>query len=99
MNDAHMPLHTLVEVNGCNYLTASQICVMFRIGKTTLHRWVTDGEFPRPICVGKRSMRWAPRQVQAYIAEKNALAAGLGEKRSRGRPRTSMPGIHIASSH
>jgi len=97
MNNANILPHTLTEVSGCTYLTASQIRTMFKIGKTTLHRWVIEGEFPRPICVGKRSMRWLSSQVEAYIAAKSAPVVTQEQKRSRGRPRTPMPDFYIAS--
>lgn len=99
MNNDRIPMLTFAEVKECRYLTAGQIRTMFKIGKTTLHRWVNEGEFPRPICVGKRSMRWPSSQVEAYITAKSAPAVTLEQKRPQGRPRTSISDVYISSGY
>ena len=40
------------------YLTYHEICSLLRIGKTTWYAGIADGLYPKPVFLGKRSVRW-----------------------------------------
>lgn len=44
--------------------------VLFKLGvtKSTLHRWIADGHFPRPTPISARSRRWPEAVVDDWIA-------------------------------
>ena len=47
------------------------------IGKTTLYRWIEEGEFPKPLRVGgdsSRTIGWLESDVDAYLQAKRQEA-------------------------
>ena len=53
---------------------------MVRMSRSTLYEAMAAGEFPRPIRVGKRSVRWKEDEVLAWL-----------ESRERGGPPPAEP--------
>ena len=41
------------------------------VSKATLHRWVRDGQFPRPIRLGVRAVAWRAEEIEAWLASRN----------------------------
>lgn len=52
----------------CRLLTRREVLAMTRMSKSTLHRKVADGGFPRPIRTGPRMVRWWLCEVMAWLA-------------------------------
>ena len=52
-------------------------------GRSTLYRMMRAGEFPAPIKIGPRAVRWSAREVAEWLAS---------------RPRSSGDGIYRARS-
>lgn len=55
-------------------LTLADICAWWRIDRTTLHRWRSAADFPKPIVIGS-SMRWERAELQTYLAARRAASA------------------------
>ena len=49
-------------------ITRREVQTRLGITKSTLYRWMLAGEFPRPISVGPRSVRWPESEVAAWVA-------------------------------
>ena len=60
-------------------LRPDDVARTLRVGKRTLERWLSSGQFPRPdIKAGKRISLWRPGTVQAWIesrSEKTRMSA------------------------
>jgi len=44
----------------------------YQVTRNTIDRWVSDGEFPKPIWLSKRTQRWRLKDIQEYEAQINA---------------------------
>ena len=40
------------------------------LGRSTIYRWMSEGNFPKPVQLGGYSVAWAEDQVEAWIANK-----------------------------
>ena len=52
----------------CRLLTRRDVLELVQMSKSTLHRKVARGEFPRPIRTGLRMVRWWLCEVMAWLA-------------------------------
>jgi prophage regulatory protein len=43
--------------------------------KSSIYKFMQRGEFPRPVVLGRRSVRWRACDVHAWIAERSSVAA------------------------
>jgi prophage regulatory protein len=42
------------------------------VARATLHRWVADGRFPKPVKLGPGVSAWRVEDVRAWIARQSA---------------------------
>lgn len=49
------------------FVTSSEICRILRISKPSLLKSVASGQFPKPIVVGKKSLRFNRNEVLAFL--------------------------------
>ena len=63
------PAHEPGTADACeSLLRPCDVARTLNIGKRTLERWLSSGQFPRPdIKAGKKISLWRPRTVQAWI--------------------------------
>ncbi|MEW6647828.1 MAG: AlpA family phage regulatory protein [Pseudomonadota bacterium] len=59
----HNPSHT--------YISDRQIAERFSISRSTLWRWVAQGNFPAPFHLSPGCTRWRLSCVEAWEAERN----------------------------
>lgn len=52
-------------------LTSDELLKQFRISRTTLFRWVKAGEFPEPIKIGRRSIRWRADEIDEFLKSRS----------------------------
>lgn len=45
------------------------------IPKSTLYPWIRNGEFPKPLKIGKRAVGWTEETINNWILEKQAKEA------------------------
>jgi prophage regulatory protein len=54
-------------------LTKNEVRSLFgNIGKTTLHRWINEGRFPRPVSIGPNRVGWVQSELDAFISKLQA---------------------------
>ena len=46
-------------------LTAEQTAEALQVAVQTLRRWVANGEFPPPVRIGRRIIRWRRADIEA----------------------------------
>jgi predicted DNA-binding transcriptional regulator AlpA len=67
-----------IERPGCQLLAVNQLAAMLGIHERTCWRLAAmaeagQGDFPRPLRIGPKTIRWRLSDVEAYLA---ALASG-----------------------
>ena len=55
--------------------------VMTAMSTSTLYDAMARGAFPRPVRIGKRSVRWKAHEVQAWIESRPRALGALAEAR------------------
>ena len=56
-------------------LTARETAAVLTIHVVSLHRWVAEGRFPKPIRIGRSRIAWRRSVVDGWINERAAGAA------------------------
>ena len=51
-------------------LTRSEVESRVGLGRSTIYRAMRAGQFPEPIRVGPRAVRWPENEIEAWIAER-----------------------------
>lgn len=51
-------------------LRLSEVREQTGLAKSTIYKYVGTGMFPRPICLGGRSVGWIRSEVHAWLQEK-----------------------------
>ncbi len=51
--------------------TQEQVAELFGVTVRTIHRWVHQGDFPAPIRIHRRWVRWTPKQINAFLDSKS----------------------------
>ena len=51
-------------------LTLRQVMKMTGLGKSSIYKLMSQGQFPRPVRVGNRAVRWVEHEVWAYICSR-----------------------------
>ena len=56
-------------------LTTNDLCRIFQVNRSTVHRWVSTGELPKPLVLGPRSPRWTQEQITNFMESNVAREA------------------------
>ena len=51
-------------------LTRREVESLCRIGRSALYRNMRQGDFPLPIKIGPRAVRWRESEIEAYLASR-----------------------------
>ena len=51
-------------------LTLREVCEMTGLSRSSIYAMMAAGEFPRPIRIGARAVRWYENEVRAFIASR-----------------------------
>ena len=54
------------------------------IARSTLYQLMRAGEFPLPLKIGPRAVRWSQREIEEWVEER-PRARGWGENGAEGR--------------
>jgi len=65
-----------------NLLTRQQVSARCALSRMTIYRLMRSGEFPTPIRIGQRAVRWQSTEIDEWLAS---------------RPRSHGDGVHRAS--
>ena len=52
-----------MNVNDCRLMTRNEILTLVQISRSTLRSMVDVGNFPSPVRVGRRAVRWRAQDV------------------------------------
>src|SRR5690606_27544961 len=44
----------------------SEVCELIGVSRTTIYRWMTEGEFPQPVRLSKYAVRWRIDDVESW---------------------------------
>lgn len=77
-----MPNHTIYRLPAVINRTG--------LSRSTVYNLISDGEFPAPVRLGKRSVGWVDEDIDAWIAHK--ISQSSGERQSR-ESRTVLQGF------
>jgi len=48
-------------------LTTNDLCEIFQVNRSTIHRWIQQEVLPKPRMFGSRSPRWLPKEIGELI--------------------------------
>ena len=51
-------------------ITRKEVEAQCRITRSTVYRLMRAGEFPEPIRIGPRSIRWRVSEIEAWLADR-----------------------------
>ena len=51
-------------------LTRTEVEARCRIGRSTIYRLMRAGQFPTPIRIGPRAVRWPTSEIDTWLAER-----------------------------
>lgn len=54
------------------FLTATDVAAITTLSRSSLHRKVQAGDFPRPIAISDRRKAWKETAVRQWMAEREA---------------------------
>ena len=52
-----------------------------QLSRSTLYRMMREGEFPEPIKVGARAVRWPELEIEAWLSDRPRATGDLAEYR------------------
>ena len=55
------------------FQTRQQVVKLFQFSRPTLYRWMKEGNFPQNVKLGPNMVRWRTSDLEAWIAEKEAV--------------------------
>lgn len=47
-------------------LSTQNLCDIYQVNRSTIHRWVQAKKLPKPIRLGSRSPRWSKEQIAQF---------------------------------
>ena len=74
-------------------LTSKQLIAETGISRSTIYRLLRKGEFPKPIRIGPRGVRWLESDIKAWLAERKALSLNVA-----GRDTASSSSAQLADT-
>ena len=51
-------------------LTRTEVEERIRLGRSALYRMLSTGQFPRPLRIGPRAVRWRASEVDRWLQER-----------------------------
>ena len=55
---------------GYGLLTIEEVCAVTKMSRSTVYKKVKSGEFPKPIRLGRRMVRWRRWEVETWISSR-----------------------------
>ena len=72
------------------FLRRREVEQMVGLSRTSIYRLMDSGDFPRPIRVGPRAVRWRLRDIEQWIAERPLTTGRVGTA-GEGAPYPASP--------
>jgi prophage regulatory protein len=68
-----------------SFLKIEEVMKVTSLSKATIYRFVREGNFPRPLKLGRRSSSWAESEITEWIVSRFALREKiLANSKARG---------------
>lgn len=61
-------------------LRIGEVAAILGIAEVTIRKWVGRGDFPPPLRIGRRCIRWTRQQIEEYIAAAAAAQRESGRR-------------------
>ncbi len=58
------------QATGEQLLTREDVMSKVRVKYTSIVRYMAESDFPRPVLVGERAVRWIESEIDAWIANR-----------------------------
>lgn len=55
-------------------LRLPEVVALLGLSSATIHRMMNSGEFPRPVPISRRSVRWERASVEAWLDERRTAS-------------------------
>lgn len=52
------------------WLTIREVAARLSVGVSTLYLWISKGEFPKGVKIGRNSTRWSQRSLESWMASR-----------------------------
>ena len=59
----------------CQTFRIQTVCEITGLPKSTVYAKMLNGEFPRPIKLGRRAVGWKSEELQAWISNQSGAAS------------------------
>lgn len=47
-------------------VSLKDVCKLVGVSRSTIYKWISDGNFPQPIRIGKRAVRWSSQALVVW---------------------------------
>ena len=75
------------------YYSMREVCAMFKVSKSTIYNWISNGEFPEGKLFSARCRRWSEDELKAYENSlENRTESARGRKAVEDRTRAAHSG-------
>ena len=76
-SQTNQPAREVVTRQSEIYLSRKEVLARYGIGNTTLYRWMNerDVNFPKPLQMGARCVRWKQSELEAWEEKRQTDAA------------------------
>lgn len=61
-------------------LTRQEVEAMCRLSRSAIYRLMREGQFPCPIKIGARAVRWPQSEIESWIADRPRATGTLSER-------------------
>lgn len=55
-------------------VSVRDVLILTSISRGTLYNWIKQGDFPKPVQIGKRRVAWREQQVRDWISSRETTA-------------------------
>lgn len=59
-------------------LRRSEIEARFGVSRSTIYAWMSSGDFPRPVRLGRRAVGWLERDIDAWLKARELARPEVG---------------------
>ena len=53
-------------VSARTLIRLSDLCESLGVSRSTIYRWASEGEFPAPVRIGERAVRWRSEDIEQW---------------------------------
>ena len=82
--------------NNYQFLRLKQVRDMTCLSKSSIYRLVEEGDFPRQVPLGARSVVWVKSQVEYWMSKKLPLPKTVAHNETLGTSRTPWRSLETA---